>query len=206
MPFSSFPKTVELKGGKTAVLRLLQPDDFDRLFAFFKELPEEDIIYLRHDVRDPDVIRRWTTDIDLDHVIPIVAVDEDRIVASGTLHRTTHGWMQHVGHIRLVVAPTHQRSGLGTLLARELVNQAEFRGLEKLQAHVAEGNEGAIRMFKRVGFEEAAVIKDLLKDRKGRHQNLVVLVNDVSRLSQVMEDWIRDSMIPGFRGSMEGYG
>jgi ribosomal protein S18 acetylase RimI-like enzyme len=206
MPLTQYPKQMNLRNGQSVAIRPLEKGDFEPLSAFFLALPAEDKIYLRHDVADPAIIRQWTERIDLEHVIPLVAVADDAIVADGTLHVSTHGWMQHVGHIRLVIARSHQRLGLGTLLARELVNLAEHRGLEKLQAHVIEGNAGAVRMFERVGFEKAAVLKDLVKDQNGRHQNLAVMINDVSRLSQVLEDWVQDMMIPGFRGSGEAFG
>ena len=206
MNLDAYPKEVGLKGGKAVQIRPLQNDDFDRLFAFFQALAPEDRIYLRHDVSDPKLVRKWTSEINLNYVIPLVALDGDTIVGDGTLHITTHGWMQHVGHIRLVVARSHQRLGLGTLLARELVGLAEIHGLEKLQGHVIESNASAVKMFERVGFEKVVVLADLVKDQNGRDQNLAIMINDVARLSQVMEDWIQDSMIPGYRGSGEGYG
>lgn len=206
MPLTVYPKEIPLKNNLKVVIRPLAKNDFDRLFAFFQALPQEEKMYLRHDVTDPAVVRGWAQKIDLEHVIPLVALDGDTIVADGTLHIATHGWMQHVAHLRLVVAPTHQRSGLGTVIAHELVEIAQHRGLEKLQAHVIESNAGALRMFERVGFQRAAVLKDLVKDRQGRKQNLVVLINDVERLGRIMEDWIQDTMLPSLRGSGEGYG
>jgi ribosomal protein S18 acetylase RimI-like enzyme len=206
MPLTVYPKEIPLKGGMKVVIRPLEKGDHDRLFDFFQALPPEAKMYLRHDVTDPSVVREWATKIDLDRVIPLVALDGETIVADGTLHIATHGWMQHVGHLRLVVAPKYQRTGLGTVLAHELVEIAQHKGLEKLQAHVIESNAGALRMFERVGFERAAVLPDLVKDRHGQNQNLVVMVNDVERLSQIMEDWIQDTMLPSLRGSGEGYG
>lgn len=202
----AYPKTVALKKGRSVVIRPLAQGDYDKLYAFFQGLPKEDLLFLRHDVSDRDLVRGWTEHIDLDRTVPIVAEEGGKIVADGTLHLTTYGWMQHVGHIRLVTAGAHRQLGLGTVIARELVAIAEDRGLEKLQAHVIEDNTGAVKMFERLGFEMVAVLKDLAKDRMGRNRSLAIMINDVANLSRAMEDWIQDSMVPAFRvpGGDEG--
>lgn len=194
-----YPKTAALKDGRSITLRLLARNDFDRLHAFFLALPEEDRIFLRHDVCDPDVVRKWTEQIDFERVIPLVAVDRDEIVGDGTLHMVSHGWMQHVANIRMVTARTHRRLGLGGLIARELVAIAEAKNIEKLQAEFIEDDVGAVKMFEAVGFKRLAVLKDMVRDIHGKERNLLVMLSNVADLGRVMEDWIQDSMIPAFR-------
>ncbi len=200
----AYPKTVKLKDERDIVIRPLDPDDFEELRAFFQTLPEEDRLFLRHDVRNPELIRKWTKDLDLDRVIPLVALDHERIVANGSLHIMTHGWMEHVGHLRLVTARTHRHKGLGGLLARELVTVAEQRGLEKVQAQLIEDNLGAVRMFERAGFETVAVLEGMVKAQTGAERNLAIMVNDVSSISRTLEYWIQESMIPSYRVPGDG--
>lgn len=200
----TYPKAVKLKDGSSVLIRPLAHDDFDQLLSFFQALPEGDRIFLRHNVSDPAIVRKWTQQLDLEHVVPLVAVDGDRIVANGSLHIMTHGWMQHVGHIRLVTARSHRNKGLGGLLTRELVTVAENRDLEKVQAHVIEDNQGAVKMLQTVGFETAAVLEGMVKDLTGKKRNLAIMVNDVAHLRRLMEDWIQDSAIPGYRAPGAG--
>ena len=195
----AYPKQAKLKDGRTVVIRPLETGDFERLLAFFQSLSEEERLFLRHNVCDPELIRKWTQELDFDRVIPLVAVDADQIVADGSLHMTLHGWSQHAGQIRLVTARAYRHVGLGTVIARELVAVAEQRGLAKLQAHVIEDDLGAMKMFRTLGFELAAVLKDMVKDQDGKLHNLTIMINDVADLSRIMEDWIQDSMIPAFR-------
>jgi L-amino acid N-acyltransferase YncA len=197
--FQDYPKEVTLRDGRTIRLRPLDKGDFDSLYDFFQELSDEDRLFLRNNVKDPNLIRRWTEKIDFERVIPLVAEDGGRIVADGTLHFRTHGWMQHVGLIGLVVARSHRRSGLGTLTARELVGLAEQRSLERVQAFVIEDDLGTVKMFETVGFNKAAVVKNMVKDQRGNKRNLAIMCNDVANLSRAMEDWIHDSMLPAFR-------
>ncbi len=199
-----YPKTERLKDGREVVLRPLAQDDFDGLFAFFQALPEEDRLFLADDVSDPALIRKWTDELDFKKVIPLVALDGDRIVADGTLHIAAGGWMRHLGHIRLVTARTHRHTGLGTIIARDLVALAGERNLEKIQAHVIEDNVGSVRMFETVGFKKAAVLANVVKDQHGDERNLAIMLNDVASLTRTLEDWIQDSMIPAFRAPGEG--
>ena len=195
----TYPKTVTLKDMRKVVLRLLDNKDFEPLFAFFNELSEADRIFLRHDVSDPKVVRKWTENLDLERVIPLVAQDGEKIVGDGTLHIPSAGWMQHVGHLRLVVAESHRRNGLGALLARELVYLAEEKGLAKLQVHLIEDDQDSTKMFEKVGFAKVAVLPKMVKDREGQERNLAIMINDVTSLERAMEDWIHDTMIPAFR-------
>ena len=196
---SAYPKTIALKDGRQVAVRLLAAGDYDRLHTFFIELPDEDRLFLRHDVRDPNLIRQWTENIDLERIIPLVAEDDGRIVAVGTLHMTTHGWLQHVGLVRGVTARTHRTLGLATLITRELVAIAEDRNLEKLWAHVIEDDLASVRLFEAAGFEKAAAVKHLVKDQNGHMRNLAIMINDVANLSRIIEDWIQDSILPAYR-------
>ncbi len=200
----AYPKEASLKDGHRIVIRPLNNGDFDKLYAFFQTLPEEDRLFLRHDVTSPETVHKWVGQIDFDRAIPLVAEDGGKIVADGTLHLANHGWSRHVGHIRLVTARTHRGLGLGTVIARELVALAEERELEKLQVQVIEDNIGSVKMCERVGFKMEAVLKDLVKDQRGYRRNLAIMTNEVANLSQIMEDWIQDSMLPQFRVPGEG--
>ena len=60
-------------------------------------------------------------DKELARVAPLVALDGDELIASGSLHIMPHECMRHVGHIRLVTARARRGQGLGGLLTRELV-------------------------------------------------------------------------------------
>ena len=186
----TYPKTLKLKDGRTVTLRPLQRHDADKLGTFFSALPDEDRMFLRHDVSDPDLVRQWTEKLDFEQIVPLVALDGDAIA---------HEWMRHVAQIRLVTARTHRHKGLGALIARELVALAADRDIEKLQAHVTEDNLGAVKMFQAVGFNTVAVLKDMVKDQTGRKRNLAIMDNDVASLGRIMEDWIHDSMLAAYR-------
>ena len=60
---TAYPKPVTLKDGRTVVLRPLAKGDFEKLYAFFQAVPDEDRLFLRDDICDPDLVRKWTDEI-----------------------------------------------------------------------------------------------------------------------------------------------
>ena len=54
-----YPKEVVLKEGKEAVIRPLEKQDEGLLGQFYAELPDSDRWFMRYDVLDSKVVRKW---------------------------------------------------------------------------------------------------------------------------------------------------
>lgn len=191
---NQYPKTYKLKNGQELTLRPLDVTrDEEALVAFFVGLPGSCTAFLRDDVRDPEVVRRFIRDHDVKRVWPIVALDDKgTIVGDATLHMTPHGWRRHVGEVRVVVAPAYHKQGLAKKLIHELVNQASVLELGRLEARILDNQEGARRAFEHLGFREEARLKDGAKDHDGQLHDICVLTNTVDDLWRKMEDMITD--------------
>ncbi len=59
--------------------------------------------------------------------------------------------MKHVGTIRMVVAREFQKLGVGSVLANELFLHALKSGLEKIVAEMMETQQGAKKVFEKLG-------------------------------------------------------
>ena len=172
---TSFPKTSTLEDGLTICVRPLEASDEEALLAFFRAIPEEERYWLREDVSDPAVIRQWVADLDYSHVLPLVAMHDEAIVADATLHRRGHGARQYLGEIRLVVTPAYRGRGLGYLLITELIEVAQGEGLERLEAEIVSGAQApAMEAVGLIGFERAAVLPNHLRGPHGDHHDLFI--------------------------------
>ncbi len=192
MQFEGYPVRVTLKDGTPLAIRVMERRDGPALLDFYRLLPEEDRLFLRDDVTSPVWLERFVSQIDLDTVVPLIAVREGQIEGNGTLYRTRYGWSAHVGQIRVAVSRALQRKGLGTALAREVVKLAIGFGLEKMVAQVVDNQVGARRAFEKLGFREEAVFKGHVKDIHGIRRDLVVLSSDVSHIWHAMEEMVTD--------------
>ncbi len=172
----AYPKTIRLRDGSAVDVRPLQEDDDGRLLRFFQRIPESERYYLKENVAAPDVIHSWTSTIDLDRVVPIVAVAGDEIIADGTLHRSRTPARRHVGELRVVVDPEYRELGLGRRLIRELLDVAAQLGLQQATFELVSQREApAIMAAESVGFQVAATLKGRIKDMWGNYQDLVLM-------------------------------
>jgi L-amino acid N-acyltransferase YncA len=186
-----FPKNVRVRGLELAI-RPLEPDDLDRLTRFFRELPESERMFLRENVTDPTVVRRFVDELGDDHVLRLIAVASGRVVAHGALIRERPGWMRHVGEVRIIVAKDMQRRGVATALVRELCSEAVVRGIDKLIALVPQDQAGALVVFEKLGFSREATLRNHVLDLRGQKRDLLVLANHTAELWHRMEDMILD--------------
>lgn len=149
----------------------------EALVRFFAELPEGDRTFIREDVTDPDVVRGWSAGAA--GVDRWVAVDDGGRVLGYVAVLRLPGWSDHVGEVRLVVAPAARGSGQGRALARHAVVAALEAGLSKLVVEVVADQTAALALFTGLGFTGEALLVDHIRDREGQLRDLMVLAHHV---------------------------
>jgi ribosomal protein S18 acetylase RimI-like enzyme len=157
-----------------SVTRELTLADGERLQRFLAEVPADDRSFFKEDVTDPAVADRWLHD---KRSLRLVVVDEaERVLAfaalSPGLARTSH-----VGDLRIVVAADARRAGLGRAITRRMLGEAVRRGLRKVTVEVAATQTAVIEMFRNLGFEPEAMLRDQLCDASGDLQDMIVLAH-----------------------------
>lgn len=166
------------------VIEPLGPERCDALLQFFAALPEGDLTFIREDVTDPETVRSWASGPGSGG--RWLAVETGGEGGDGTDEVTGYvavrplpGWSDHVGEIRLVVAPAARGSGLGRALARHALVQAVGSGLTKLVVEVVAEQGAALALFTELGFTGEALLTDHIRDRSGRLRDLMVLAHHV---------------------------
>jgi RimJ/RimL family protein N-acetyltransferase len=81
-----------------------------------------------------------------------VAEDDARIVGRLSLARDPHPASTHVADLGLMVAESHRRQGVGTMLLEQAVAWAHEVGVRKLELHVFPWNEPALALYESFGF------------------------------------------------------
>jgi RimJ/RimL family protein N-acetyltransferase len=180
-------KTVRLKDGSEVVVRPLTKDDFDASLAFFRALPKEDVDYLRGDPTQREMLEARFQEMESGQYDRLVAVAGDTIVAEGTLEMTGRDWTSHVGELRLIVAEDYRRKGLGMLMAHEVYSLAARYRLEKIMVTIMRPQVAARNIFRKLGFREELVLREHVRDRKGRAQDLILMRCDLEALWKELE-------------------
>ncbi len=182
-------KKVRLKDRTEILIRDMMPEDLDLSLAFFRSLPDEDRAYLRRDVAQRGAVEGRIREIRTRDVMRLVAVDDDQIVADGSLERSSEDWKKHVGEVRLIVAQPYKRKGLGRLMARELFLLAAQAKMEEILVRMMRPQKAAQSIFHRLGFRQEMVLPDYVVDRHGKKQDMIIMRCDLEALWREMEDF-----------------
>jgi len=193
MKLEGFPRSVTLRDGTLLTVRPTKGGDQAALLAFYREMPQEDRLFLKDDVTTEPWADRFIRRIERNEALSLVAETDGRIVAEATLYRPQHGWSAHVGELRVAVARSHRRKGLATALAGMLVKLATDQGADKIVVEVVENQVPALRTFAKLGFQQEAVLRGHVRDTRGARRDLLILSNDVSHIWAAMEALVADS-------------
>jgi ribosomal protein S18 acetylase RimI-like enzyme len=153
-------------------IRPLEPRDNAAVEQFLHRVPEGDRTFFKEDVTDPDVLAAWTRP----DAGRSIAADGDTVVGYVAVVPLT-GWSSHVGEVRVIVDPDHRGRGIGRMLARHAVLEALELGITKMVVEVVADQEPAIAMFRSLGFDPEALLKDHVRDQSGELRDLMILAH-----------------------------
>jgi RimJ/RimL family protein N-acetyltransferase len=184
-----YPRRLSLKGRRSVRVRPMVIEDAGVLHQFFLRVPEEDLLFLRRDVTDPDVIESWALDVVTGQTFTLLAEREGAIVGEASIHRSRAPWSQHVGEIRVVVDAKHRQLGLGSALVQAIFLAALERGVEKIVAEMTPDQKGAISVFQKLGFRIEGLLRDHVRDRRGERRDLIVMAHEVHSANDQLTQW-----------------
>jgi GNAT superfamily N-acetyltransferase len=155
-----FPKTIVLKDNFQAELRPLKKDDEKEFHQFFLDVPGQERMFIKHRVTEPEAIRDWCQNIDLDRNFPLLAIVGEKIVGCATLHQQLGGWKRHIGRVSVLVLPQYRGRGLARAMVTEITHISRNVGLERIEAEFIGEQTAAIQMFAMLGFSNLARFED----------------------------------------------
>lgn len=193
------PRVVTLKDNTQVLIRAMTRDDLEQSLAFFRALPEENRLSLRRDLTIHEVIEERVREMEDETVKRLVAVEGDTIVADGALELYHYGWERHVAELRLIVATSHQRKGLGMLMAGALYDLASSAGIEDIVVKMMKTQAAAVKIFLRLGFQQEAVLRHYVKDMRGARKDLILMRCRLEDLWKRYEDYVHETDLRSFR-------
>jgi ribosomal protein S18 acetylase RimI-like enzyme len=159
-------------------IRALRPGDEAAVRSFVARTPEGDRTFFREDVTDAEVVDAWVARWKRPGVARSLAVEGEAVVGYVAVVPLP-GWSSHVGEVRVIVDPDHRGRGIGRALARHAVLRALEVGLTKMVVEVVADQEAAVAMFRSLGFDPEALLRNHVRDRSGELRDLLVLAHSV---------------------------
>ncbi len=182
-PNRPYPIELKLRDGHGASIRVMQPDDFEKVVAFARELPADDLLFLRTDITDRNVVKQWVDNIKTGTTITLLAEVDDALAAYASVHLDQARWTRRVGEIRIITSSRFRGAGLGRRLAAEVFDLARSLGLKKITAQMTTEQTAARAAFEHLGFQVEAILSDWVEDRRGRSRDLLIMTYDVDGFS-----------------------
>ena len=174
-----YPRRDRLRSGREIAAQLMADGDRANVLAFARQLPPDDLLYLRRDITDEAVIDSWLENVHLHRTITILAYVDDEIIGEASLTHNETDWTRHRGDIRVIVSPAARGEGLGRYLAEEIFVIAELLGLERLSAQMTHDQRGARAVFAGLGFEPVALLPGFVIGGDDVKRDLLVMAYDV---------------------------
>ena len=173
-----FPAQITL-GGDKIDLRPMTGYDRAAMLDFARSLPPHDLLFLRRDITQPEVVDDWARDLQEDRYVTIVALRGTQIVGYATVASDGLAWTRHVAELRVLVSPSMRGLQLGRLLTEQAFAIARQRGVRKMIAQMTLDQRAAMRVFSHIGFEKEARLRNQLIDRDGQLHDLQIMSLDV---------------------------
>jgi L-amino acid N-acyltransferase YncA len=178
---ATYPKQIGLPDGQQLILRLMRPTDRDQVLRFACSLPPDDLLFLRTDITEPEIVDAWIAALHAGTTITVLADAGEELAGYASLHLEQARWTRRVGEIRVQVASAFRGLGLGRHLTAEIFHLGQARGLKKMAAMMTPDQTGAHTAFEKLGFQVEALLQDWVEDRSGRSRDLLVMSYDLER-------------------------
>ena len=105
-------------------------------------------------------VRQQLQDADPRTEVYLVAEVEGVIVGEANFRKGSHAKNAHTGDLWIVVRKDHRGQGVGEALLRTGIDWARSVGIRKLKLRVFATNEGAQRLYRKLGFVEEGRLRD----------------------------------------------
>ncbi len=189
-----YPRVIDCNG-VAIELDLLTSLDSSEAKNFTDNLPEQDLLFLSRDIRHPRVVEAWSTQIENNEIVSVVARREGKIVGTTAVVQDKLSWSPHVGEMRILLAPDVREIGLGRVLIQESFLIGLALDLEKLQVRMLLNQTRAITILEELGFKSEALFRDHVKDSDGQKHDLLIMSHDVQAVQSMMQAYGLDEAL-----------
>ena len=153
--------TFTAKDGQGVILRSPKWEDLDDFLTLINSLIDEraDILLGDPVTRDTEIdwLSRRLATIEKGEVIHIVAEVNDHVIAATELHIQT-GQRSHMGELGIIILKDFRDIGIGTEMLKQLLTQAQARGVKIVKLGVLTTNSRAKHVYDKLRFHECGRI------------------------------------------------
>jgi ribosomal protein S18 acetylase RimI-like enzyme len=145
-------------------IRTAEASDFDSIWEIFRAVVRRGDTY----VYDPATTKEQALSIWMaEGTATFVATIDERIVGTYILKANQTGLGSHVANAGYMVRPDSQGLGVGRAMCEHSLLEARARGFLAMQFNmVISTNEGAVRLWEKLGFRIVGTLPKVFRHRK----------------------------------------
>ena len=172
-------KIIILKDGTKALLKTAEIDDAEKMIAFLKQVSGETEFLSRYPeewIMSIEQEKGWINHFrNADDILNITCFIDGEIAGNCDVRFPSTIKTSHRAVIDIAVRKDFWNLGIASHMFPELIRAAEAHGSEIMELECFEGNERAIALYKKFGFEVASVAPKAYKLKNGTYQGKVYM-------------------------------
>ena len=164
-------KTVRLKDGREAVFRSPKTDDAAQMLEYLKITSAETDFLIRYPEECAETVEQESAFLQkmVDSPIDMMIVCMVDGKLAGNCRLALHGRIKtkHRAGVAIALTSAFWGLGIGTIMFEEMIQVAKDHGIHHMELEVIEGNERAIGLYRKMGFEVVAEKPDAIRLKDG---------------------------------------
>lgn len=174
------PKTIRLRDGSQALFRQPTPQDAAGMVQYMKTCYAQ-TPYLLHSSEDFQMTEEREAAflekvLQSEYDLMIVCEIDGEIAGNCQLSFHNKPKTRHRADVAIALVQKYWGRGIGTAMFEEMIHIAKERGIEQLELEVMEGNDRAIRLYEKFGFERFGVRPNAIHLRDGTRLRELLMV------------------------------
>lgn len=190
MEHYQYKKEVTLKDGSKVTLRELTKEDEEAFLAFFDFISKEDARFLKHNVKNKKLLKRWIEELDYSKTLPIIAEKNGVIIGDASLDFCTGDRCKHIGRVSVSVHASYRGKGLGRELVKYIEEIANTKlGINKLYSELVDSDIKSIKFMEALGYEREAVLRQQFIGDDATLHDIVVMSKFHVQPEEDISEW-----------------
>jgi len=118
-------------------------------------------------------LERWVSG--LEGGILLLTFDGRNVVGVAMIYGRGHTRLRGIGEFVIYIHQDYHGKGLGTFLAKTILQEAKGKGFHRITLEVVADNTGAIKSYERAGFLHEGQMKDGFLDDDGKYHDQLIM-------------------------------
>ena len=170
----------QLKNGVTCQIRSSTGEDAEKFMEYRKNTNSETYFLLRYPEEVTFSIEEAKNFLkgyveDEKALLMLVFVDGEIAGSIGLRGVSNMMKLKHRANFGVMVRKKYWNLGIGNLLITRILQIAKDTGYEQVELGVFENNENAIRIYKKIGFEEWGRVRRAFKLKNGNYYDEIIM-------------------------------